>query len=132
MTHTVKACNTICTVYYFKHTLSVFFGELTLSRATEQYCAAGAILKPLCLPKQLTLCSQQHIDRLFPGHILCQLFANYIVLQRTTVFFLQNMCTVIIGFARERVKVCLRIWLKVPFCPCSTASCACLRVIEID
>ena len=75
----------------------------TLSRATEQYCAAGAILKPLCLPKQLTLCSQQHIDQLFPGHIICQLFANYVFLERTTVFFLQNMCTVIIGFARERV-----------------------------
>ena len=41
---------------------------LTLSRATEQYCAAGAILKPLCLSKQSTLCSQQHIDQLFPGH----------------------------------------------------------------
>ena len=44
--------------------------ELTLSRATEQYCAAGATLKPLCLSKQLTLCSQQHIDQLFPGHIV--------------------------------------------------------------
>ena len=60
---------------------------LTLSRATEQYCAAGAILKPLCLSKQLTLCKQQHIDQLFPGHILCQLFANYVFLQRTTLFF---------------------------------------------
>ena len=39
---------------------------LTLSLAAEQYCAAGAIL---CLSKQLTLCSQQHIDQLFPGHI---------------------------------------------------------------
>ena len=26
---------------------------LTLSRATEQYCAAGTILKPLCLPKPI-------------------------------------------------------------------------------
>ena len=43
---------------------------ITLSRATEQYCAAGAILKPLCLSKQLTLYSQQHIDQLFPGHIV--------------------------------------------------------------
>ena len=41
---------------------------LTLSLATEQYCAAGAILKPLCLSKQLTLCRQQHIDQLFLGH----------------------------------------------------------------
>ena len=30
---------------------------------------AGAVLKPLCLSKQLTLCSQQHIDQLFPGYI---------------------------------------------------------------
>ena len=44
--------------------------HLTLSRATEQYCAAGAILKPLCLSKELTLCSQQHIDQLSPGHIV--------------------------------------------------------------
>ena len=44
--------------------------DITLSRATEQYCAAGAILKPLCLSKQLTLCSQQHIDQFFPGHIV--------------------------------------------------------------
>ena len=40
--------------------LSITFGGIlknvfTLSRATEQYCAAGAILKPLCLSKQLTL-----------------------------------------------------------------------------
>ena len=45
-------------------------GNLILSRATEQYCTAGAILKPLCLSKQLTLCSQQHIDQFFPGHIV--------------------------------------------------------------
>ena len=44
--------------------------DLTLSRATERYCAAGAIIKPLCLSKQLTLCSEQHIDQLFPGHIV--------------------------------------------------------------
>ena len=44
--------------------------HLTLSRATEQYCAAGAILKPLCLSKLLTLSSQQHIDQLFPGYIV--------------------------------------------------------------
>ena len=44
--------------------------KITLSRATEQYCAAGAILKPLCLSKQFTLYSQQHIDQLFPGHIV--------------------------------------------------------------
>ena len=41
--------------------------QLTLSWATEQYRATGAILKPLCLYKQLTLCSQQHIDELFPS-----------------------------------------------------------------
>ena len=70
-----------------------------LSWETEQYCAAGAILKPLCLSKQLTLCSQQHIDQLFPGHIV-QVFS----LQRATLFALHNMFTVIIGFARERVK----------------------------
>ena len=29
--------------------------NLTLSVVTEQYCAAGAILKPLCLSKLLTL-----------------------------------------------------------------------------
>ena len=80
-----------------------------LSRATEQYCAAGAILKPLCLSKQLTLCKQQRIDQLFPGHIVCKLFVNYVFLQRTTLFFLQNMCTihVIIGFARERAMLSL-------------------------
>ena len=26
-------------------------------------------IAPLCLSKQLTLCRQQHIDQLFPGHI---------------------------------------------------------------
>ena len=31
---------------------------LTLSGATEQFCAAGSILKPLCLSKQFTHCSQ--------------------------------------------------------------------------
>ena len=36
--------------------------NLTLSRATEQYCAAGAILKP---SQQLALCCQQHMDQLF-------------------------------------------------------------------
>ena len=44
--------------------------SLTLSWATEQYCATGAILKSLYLSKQLTLCSQQPIDQLFPGHIV--------------------------------------------------------------
>ena len=44
--------------------------QLTLSGATEQLCAAGAILMPLCLSKQLTLFSQQHIDQLFLGHIV--------------------------------------------------------------
>ena len=48
---------------------------LTLSRATEQYCGAGAILKPLCLSKQLTLCSQQLFDQLFPGHMLQTMFS---------------------------------------------------------
>ena len=57
------ACAVACTSI-------IFFMCLTLSRATEQYCAAGAILKPLCLSKLLTLCSQQHIDQLFPGHIV--------------------------------------------------------------
>ena len=45
------------------------WGLLTISQVTEQYCATGAILKPLCLSTQLTLCSKQHIDQLFPGHI---------------------------------------------------------------
>ena len=41
--------------------------ETYTNSATEQYCAAGATL---CLSKQLTLCSQQHIDQLFSGHIV--------------------------------------------------------------
>ena len=45
---------------------SLFVSEYILQfnsfRATEQYCATGAILKPLCLSKQLTLSSQQHIS----------------------------------------------------------------------
>ena len=50
--------------------IHVKFNSLTFSRAIEQYYAAGAVLKPLCLSKQLTLCCQQHIDQLFPGHIV--------------------------------------------------------------
>ena len=46
------------------------FDTLTLSRASEQYCTTVAILKPLCSSKQLTLCSQQHIDQLFLGPIV--------------------------------------------------------------
>ena len=64
------------------------FHCLTLSWATEQYCAAGAILKPLYLSKQLILCSQQHIDQLFTGHS----GVNYVFLQRG-MLIAHYMCT---------------------------------------
>ena len=80
----------------------ILWKVITLSQATEQYCAAGAILKPLCLSKQLTLCSQQHIDQFFTGHIM--LFANNVFLQ-CAMLILHNMCTVIIGFAREELRL---------------------------
>ena len=76
---------------------------LTLSWATEQYCAAGAILKPLCLSKQLTLCSQQHIDQLFSGHIFVSCLITTFSCN-TAKLILHNMCTVIIGFAHETAK----------------------------
>ena len=59
-----------CVIVCPKDRILLCTRSLTLSWTTEQYCAAVAILKPLCLSKQLTLCSQQHIDQLFPGHIV--------------------------------------------------------------
>ena len=44
--------------------------NINLFMAIEQYWGTGAILMPLCLSKQLILCSQQHIDQLFLGHIV--------------------------------------------------------------
>ena len=76
---------------------------LTISWATEQYCATGAILKPLCLSKQLTHCSQQHIDQLFRGHIM-QVVCKLCFPATCNTFVLHNMFNIKIGFARERVK----------------------------
>ena len=59
----------VIVVIVLPYHLNMYLYHLTLSRATEQYCAAGAVLKPLCLSKQLILCSPQHIDQLFLGHI---------------------------------------------------------------
>ena len=68
MTFDLHKCTKIEMIHVVLHLMLLW--NLTLSRAIEQYCAAGGILKPLCLSKQLTLCSQQHIDKLFPGHIV--------------------------------------------------------------
>ena len=41
-----------------------------LFHGQQSNIAPQVLLKPLCLSKQLTLCSQQHIDQLFPGHVV--------------------------------------------------------------
>ena len=77
------------------------------SQATEQYCAAGTILLPLCLSKQLTLCTQQHIDQFVSwSHSVCCLLTSFSC--NAQHLFLHNMCTVIIG---ERVNV-WQIYIK--------------------
>ena len=52
----------LCISHEMENSMQEGVDNLTLSRATKQYCATGAILK---LSKQLTLCCQQHMDQLF-------------------------------------------------------------------
>ena len=78
------------------HHISSFswLNYFTSNRATLH---SGAILKPLCLSKQLTLCSEQNIDQLFLGHI--SLLTTFSC--NAQHLFLHNMCTVIIQWRTE-------------------------------
>ena len=78
--------------------------QLTLSRATEQYFAAGAILKPLCLSKSLTLMCDNTCQKLFPGHISVSCLQTRFSCNAETLIS-HYMCTAIIGFVRGRVKL---------------------------
>ena len=84
-------CSTICV-----------YSILTLSRATEQYCATGAILKPLYLNRQ-HFCSDNTCQKLFPGHISISCLQTRFSCN-TEIQISHYMCTAISGLARGRVN----------------------------